>query len=87
MKKIPMRQCVGCRDMVSKKEMIRVIKTKEGEIFLDATGKMNGRGAYICKKSECLTKAIKSKSLEKSLKTPIPSEIYDFLKEELERIE
>ncbi len=87
MKKIPMRQCVGCRDMVSKKEMIRVIKTKEGEIFLDATGKMNGRGAYICNKSECLTKAIKSKSLEKSLKTSIPSEIYDFLKEELERIE
>ncbi|MDO4170717.1 MAG: YlxR family protein [Lachnospiraceae bacterium] len=87
MKKIPMRQCVGCHNMVSKKEMIRIIKTSEGEIMLDATGKKNGRGAYICKSAECLQKAIKNRSLERSLKVNIPSEIYDSLKEELGRIE
>lgn len=87
MKKIPMRQCVGCHNMVSKKEMIRIIKTSEGEIMLDATGKKNGRGAYICKSADCLQKAIKNRSLERSLKVNIPSEIYDSLKEELGRIE
>lgn len=87
MKKVPMRQCVGCRNMVSKREMIRVIRTAEGSILLDATGKKNGRGAYICNSKECLEKAIKSKSLERSLKASIPSEIYDSLKEELDNIE
>lgn len=87
MKKIPMRQCVGCHNMVSKKELIRVIKSSEGEIQLDASGKKNGRGAYICRKKECLEKAIKSHSLERSLKVSIPSEIYDSLKEELDNIE
>ena len=87
MKKVPMRQCVGCQNMVSKRELIRVIKTSEGEIRLDAMGKQNGRGAYICKKKECLEKAMKKHSLERSLKVAIPDEIYDSLKEELNRIE
>lgn len=82
-----MRQCVGCHNMVSKREMIRVIKTSDGQIILDATGKKNGRGAYICNSRECLEKAIKSRSLERSLKAAIPSEIYDSLKEELDNIE
>ena len=87
MKKVPMRQCVGCHNMVSKREKIRVIKTSDGQIMLDATGKKNGRGAYICNSRECLEKAIKSRSLERSLKAAIPSEIYDSLKEELDNIE
>lgn len=87
MKKVPMRQCVGCHNMVSKREMIRVIKTSDGQIVLDVTGKKNGRGAYICNSRECLEKAIKSRSLERSLKAAIPSEIYDSLKEELDNIE
>ena len=61
MKKIPLRQCIGCGEMKNKKEMIRVIKTPEGEIMIDATGRKNGRGAYICPSSDCLKKAIKSK--------------------------
>jgi len=73
--------------MVSKKELIRIIKSSEGNIELDATGKKNGRGAYLCKKKECLEKAIKKHSLERSLKVSIPVEIYDSLKEELDRIE
>ena len=68
-KKVPMRQCVGCGEMKNKREMIRVIKTSENEIILDATGKKNGRGAYLCADSECLKKAEKSKGLERSLKT------------------
>ena len=74
--KTPMRQCIGCREMKSKKEMLRVIKTAENEILLDATGKKNGRGAYVCFSQECLEKAIKNKGLERSLKTAIPEEIY-----------
>ena len=61
MKKIPQRQCIGCGEMKGKKEMIRVIKTAEGEILLDATGRKNGRGAYLCPSEECLKKAIKNK--------------------------
>ena len=85
--KIPMRQCIGCREMKSKKEMLRVIKTAENEILLDATGMKNGRGAYVCFSSECLEKAIKNKGLERSLKTAIPEEIYQSLKKEFEAIE
>lgn len=87
MKKIPMRQCVGCHNMVSKREMIRIIKTSEGEIMLDETGKKNGRGAYLCRSADCLQKAVKNHSLERSLKVNIPSDVYDSLKEELGRIE
>lgn len=86
-KKIPMRQCVGCREMKPKKELLRVIKTAEGEILLDETGRKNGRGAYICADSECLGKAEKTKGLARSLKTEIPKEIYEELKREMKQIE
>ncbi|HIS47958.1 MAG TPA: YlxR family protein [Candidatus Scybalocola faecigallinarum] len=87
MKKIPLRQCIGCGEMKSKKEMIRVIKTPEGEIMMDATGRKNGRGAYICPSSECLKKAIKSKGLERSFKMNIPKEVYEQLTKEMESID
>ena len=82
-KKIPMRKCVGCGEMKEKKQMIRVIKTPEDEILLDTTGRANGRGAYICNSQECLSKAIKNKGLERSLKSQIPVEVSDRLKKEL----
>ena len=85
--KIPMRQCTGCREMKSKKEMIRVLKTAEDEIVLDTTGKKNGRGAYLCFSTECLEKAMKNHGLERSLKTSVPQEVYDSLKKEFESIE
>ncbi|MGN8630943.1 RNase P modulator RnpM [Blautia sp. HCP3S3_G3] len=85
--KIPMRQCTGCREMKSKKEMIRVLKTAEDEIILDSTGKKNGRGAYLCFSMDCLEKAIKSHGLERSLKASIPEEVYQNLKKEFEAIE
>lgn len=85
-KKIPMRQCVGCGEMKNKKEMLRVIKTAEEEILLDTTGKKNGRGAYICPNGECLKKAIKSKGLERSLKTAIPQEVIENLTKEMKNI-
>ena len=85
-KKIPMRQCVGCGEMKNKKELLRLIKTSEEEILLDTTGKKNGRGAYICPNEECLKKAIKSKGLERSLKTAIPQEVIENLTKEMENI-
>ena len=81
-KKQPMRVCVGCQSMGNKKEMMRVLKTAEGEILLDKTGRMNGRGAYLCKKEECLLAARKNKGLEKSFKMSIPEETYAKLTEE-----
>lgn len=86
-KKIPLRQCVGCGEMKSKKEMLRVLKTAEDEIVLDATGKKNGRGAYICFSKECLKKARKNKGLERSFKMSIPEEIYERLEKEFDEIE
>ena len=86
-RKIPMRQCVGCREMKSKKEMIRVIKTPEDEMMIDATGRKNGRGAYICPSRDCLAKAIKSKGLERSFKMSIPTDVYDQLTKEMEEID
>lgn len=86
-KKIPMRQCVGCGEMKSKKEMLRVLKTVEGPIVLDVTGKKNGRGAYLCRKQDCLKKAIKGKGLERSFKMSIPTEVYESLVEEFAEIE
>jgi predicted RNA-binding protein YlxR (DUF448 family) len=86
-KKIPMRKCIGCNEMKSKKEMVRILKTTEDEIVIDATGKKNGRGAYICFSKECLTKARKNKGLERSLKCTIPQEIYDSLEKELDELE
>lgn len=82
-RKIPQRQCNGCGEMKNKKELIRVIKTNEGEISIDATGKKNGRGAYICPSLECFRKAVKNKGLERSLKASVPDEIYKQLEEEL----
>ena len=81
-KKIPMRQCVGCGEMKAKKELLRVLKTEDG-VLLNATGKKNGRGAYICANTECLKKARKSKGLERSLKVAIPDEVYDNLEKEM----
>lgn len=86
-KKIPMRQCVGCREMKIKRELIRIIRTSEDEILLDATGKKNGRGAYICPSQECFHQAVKNKGLERSLKTAIPEEIYRELEKEMENID
>ena len=86
-KKIPMRQCVGCGEMKGKKEMMRVLKTTEGPIVLDVTGKLNGRGAYLCKQKECLQRAHKNKGLERSFKMSIPEEIYNTLDKEFDTIE
>ena len=82
MKKIPMRQCVGCGEMKDKKEMMRRLKTAEGPIVLDMTGKKNGRGAYLCKSAECLQKARRNKGLERSFKMSIPEEVYETLEKE-----
>jgi len=85
-KKIPMRQCMGCQEMKSKREMIRVLRTTENEIILDTTGKKNGRGAYLCKNLECFQKAVKSKGIEKALKIAVPAEVYEKLKKEIEKL-
>ena len=79
-KKIPMRMCVSCREMQPKKELVRVVRTPEGAVVLDTTGRANGRGAYLCKKSACLEKAIKSRALERALENKIDSETYDTLR-------
>ena len=82
-KKVPLRKCTGCGEMKAKKELVRVVKTPEGEISLDPTGKMNGRGAYLCKDPQCLRKAQKSKRIEKALSCTVPDEIYNKLEQEL----
>ena len=76
-KKIPQRKCIVCQDRDSKKELIRIVKNKEGEIFLDPSGRANGRGAYICKDSECLKKAIKTKALNRAFKVEVSDEVYE----------
>ena len=83
-KKIPQRQCMGCRERREKRQMIRVVRTPEGAVNLDFSGKMNGRGAYICPNSECLKKALRSKALDRSLEVTIPEEVYDRLEKEME---
>ena len=83
-KKIPMRQCVGCKEMKSKREMMRVLKTAEGPIVIDTTGRKNGRGAYLCMTKECLVKARKNKGLERSFKMSIPDEVYEELEKEFD---
>ena len=83
-KKIPMRQCLGCREAKPKKELIRVVRSPEGEISLDFKGKASGRGAYICHDPQCLKKAIKSKALERAFSAQIHPEIYDKLNEQME---
>lgn len=86
-KKVPMRQCTGCREMKSKRDMIRVIKTAENEICIDATGRKNGRGAYICPNMVCLKQVMKNRGLERSLKTAIPETVYQQLEEEMSHID
>ena len=86
-KKIPLRQCIGCGEMKSKKEMIRVIKTAEDQILLDATGRKNGRGAYLCPSMVCFKKAVKGRGLERSFKMAIPREVYETLEKEMEEID
>ena len=83
-KKIPQRQCMGCRERKAKREMIRVVRGTDGNVSLDFGGKMNGRGAYICPNPECLNKARRSKSLERSLEVEIPAEVYERLTREIE---
>ena len=83
-KKIPQRQCMGCRERKPKKEMIRVVRTPEGNVSLDFGGKMNGRGAYICPSSDCLKKALRSKALDRSLEVTIPEDVYARLEKEME---
>lgn len=85
-RKIPQRQCVGCRTMRDKKELIRVVKSPEGDITLDATGKKSGRGAYVCPNGECLKKARKSRALERAFDTAIPPEVYEALEKEMEAV-
>ena len=82
-KKIPQRMCLGCQTRKDKRELIRIVRTPEGEIVVDKTGKKNGRGAYICQDPACLESVIKSKRLEKSLETEIDEAVYERLKEEL----
>ena len=83
-KKIPQRQCMGCRERKAKRELIRVVRTPEGAVRLDFGGKMNGRGAYLCPDPECLKKAIRAKALERSLEVSIPEEVVAQLEKEME---
>ena len=82
-KKIPQRQCVGCREMKEKRELIRVVKSPEDEISLDFRGKKPGRGAYVCPNAACLKKARKSRALERAFSAQIPPEVYDALEQEM----
>ena len=83
-KKIPMRQCLGCREMKPKRELIRVVRSPEGEITLDFRGKANGRGAYLCPDPACLKKAIKARALERAFSAQIPAEVYEALERQME---
>ena len=84
-RKIPQRQCVGCRTMKEKRELIRVVKTPEGTIVLDTSGKKSGRGAYVCPDMQCLKKARKSRALERAFELSIPEEVYDALEAQMEQ--
>ena len=86
-KKVPMRMCTGCREMKPKKELIRIVKTPEGEIKLDTVGKLNGRGAYICKCKECLQKAQKLNALSRAFEGQVSSEVYESRERSIENIE
>ena len=86
-KKVPSRICVGCREAKEKRSMVRIVKTAQNEICLDETGKKNGRGAYICKSVECLQRALQTKGLERSLKSPVPDDVVNLLKEEMSVLE
>ena len=83
MKKIPLRMCTGCGEMKPKKELVRVVRSKEGEISLDLTGRKAGRGAYVCRSLDCLKKARKTRRIERSLDCLIPDEVYDAMEKEM----
>jgi hypothetical protein len=83
-KKIPMRQCTGCHEMKPKRELVRVVRSPEGEVSIDLTGKKPGRGAYVCHNGDCLKKAIKTKALSRAFGVEIPDELYDTLNEQME---
>ena len=83
-KKIPQRQCMGCRERKNKRDMLRVVRGTDGEVSLDFSGKLNGRGAYVCPDPECLKKARKTRALERCLEISIPEEVYDRLEKEME---
>ena len=83
-KKVPVRRCIACLEMKAKRELIRVVKSPEGEIPLDETGRKNGRGAYLCKDPSCFRKAQKSKALNREFKTEIPDDIYQLMEKQLE---
>ncbi len=82
-KQIPVRQCIGCREMKPKNEMVRIIRTPDNDICLDKTGRMNGRGAYICMSLDCYNKAVRSKAIERALKQEIPDDIYEAIGKEM----
>ena len=86
-KKVPMRMCTACREMKPKRELVRIVKTSEGEIKLDTTGKLNGRGAYICEDKECLMKAQKANALSRAFQTSVSEEIYNQLQTEFDNLE
>lgn len=83
-RKIPMRQCLGCRTMFPKKELIRVVRSPEGELSLDFKGKASGRGAYICLNADCLKKARKSRAIERAFSMQVPEEVYQALEQKME---
>jgi len=86
-RKIPMRKCIGCMESFPKKDLCRIVKNKDNEIKLDLSGKLNGRGTYICKKSECFEKAVKTKRLAKSFEMDIPENVYEEIKAEITKHE
>jgi len=83
-KKIPIRQCMGCREQKAKNELLRVVRAPDGTVSLDFRGKASGRGAYICRSADCLRRAVKSRALERSLETAIPEEVYLRLQQQME---
>ena len=86
-KRVPLRQCVGCGQMKPKKELIRILRTEDGQVTLDSSGRKNGRGAYLCANPECLALAQKKKGLDRSFRVHVPDEIYEQLRKELTQIE
>ena len=83
-KKVPMRQCLGCRTMKPKRDLVRVVRSPEGEVSIDFKGKKSGRGAYVCRSEDCLKKAVRARALDRALSQPIPEEILERLREEME---
>ncbi len=86
-KKVPMRQCVGCRELKNKKDLMRILRTPDNNVIFDDTGRMNGRGAYICPSVECLKKARKTKAIERSLDISIPDEVYDTIERQMSELD